>query len=56
MVGLNIGGDVLTLDERRTEQNERVRRTGDVPRAFPATRLGVIVGKRFFLRREDVGG
>ena len=56
VVGLNLGGDMLALDERRTEEDERVGWAGDVPRAFPASRLGVIVGERFLLRREDVCG
>lgn len=56
MVRLDLGGDVLTFDKRRTEEDERVGRARDIARAFPTPRLGVIVGIGLFLRREDVGG
>ena len=56
MVGLDLGGNVLTLDERRPEEDECVGRTGDIPRALPAPRLGVIVGEWLLLGREDIGG
>ena len=46
---------MLTLDERGTEEDEGVGWARDVARAFPATRLGILVGKRLVFGREDVG-
>ena len=55
MIGLDLGGDVLVLDERRAEENERVWRTRDVilwllPRVPSATR-----GSGRFDGREEHG-
>ena len=47
---------MLTLDKRGAEEDECIGWAGDVPRAFPAPRLGVLVGECLFLGREDVGG
>jgi len=46
---------MLTLDERRTKQYERIGRAWDVSRPLPASRLGVVVGVWLLFRRENVG-
>lgn len=56
VVGFDLGGDVLTLDKRRAEEDKGVGRARYISRAFPASGLGVVIDRRLIFGGEDISG